>query len=117
MNHAVASHDLHAPNCRFSPEEERHDGGSLVCHCKMVREETVIAAVRDGARSVPEVAMKTGACTGCGACACRVNRVLMGLPAKCGGDFDHCEECGSAAVVCECGADAGEHEHRRERVA
>ena len=74
----------------------------MVCHCKSVTESTIRAAVDEGAADIRDVAIKTGACTGCGACRCRVNRVIMGLPAKCGGRFDLCDGCGCASVVCEC---------------
>lgn len=90
------------PACRFDPKPQHED--TLVCHCKSVTESRIHTAMDDGARDLQDVAAKTGACTGCGACACRVNRVLMGLPAKCGGSFDHCHKCGCAAIVCECAA-------------
>lgn len=55
-------------------------------------------------QSVEEVMKETGAGTGCGACRCRINRVLEGLPAACGGRFDLCGGCGCISAICQCEA-------------
>jgi len=92
-----------APACRFASPDERRDGP--LCHCTGVAEGEVHAAVQEcGLTTVEEVGAETGAGTGCGACRCRIQRVLGGLPAKCGGRFDYCYGCGSIASICSCGS-------------
>ncbi|MDB4657504.1 (2Fe-2S)-binding protein [Verrucomicrobiales bacterium] len=75
----------------------------LVCHCFNVRESTVKNAVDSGATTVPAVIQSCGAGGGCSACHVRIERVLRGMPAKCGsGRFDLCGGCGCIGVLCAC---------------
>lgn len=48
----------------------------ILCLCEGVNERTVQACVRDGARSVKEVAAKCGAGRGCGLCIRDLRRAL-----------------------------------------
>ncbi|MEX2580978.1 MAG: (2Fe-2S)-binding protein [Verrucomicrobiales bacterium] len=87
--------------CRFVPAVPHE----VLCHCAQVAESVVQAAVHEeGANSLEEVAEATGAGSGCRACHCRIQRVLLGLPAKCGGRFDMCGSCGCAGAICRCTA-------------
>jgi bacterioferritin-associated ferredoxin len=47
-----------------------------VCLCKAVTEKQVRLAVRNGARSLPEIALRCRAGTGCGGCAPELCRIL-----------------------------------------
>lgn len=88
--------------CRFAPGS---DTGPWLCHCARVTEAVVIDAVGSGlAETVAEVTALTEAGSGCRACHCRIQRVLAGLPAVCGGRFDLCHSCGCANAVCRCSA-------------
>lgn len=90
------------PTCRFAAAGEV---GGVLCHCTGVGEAAVHEMVKtDGVKTVAEVMEKTGAGTGCGACHCRISRVLEGLPAKCGGRFDLCGGCGCISAICQCEA-------------
>jgi len=90
------------PTCRFAL------GGAVsefLCHCAGVAESVVRESVEaGGVASVEEVMVVTGAGTGCRACHCRIRRVLDGLPAKCGGRFDWCHQCGCIGAICRCEA-------------
>ena len=84
-----------------TPEAGRED--LLVCHCFDVLESTVQSAVNAGAESVSEVAEACGGGSGCGACRVRIERVIRGLPAKCGsGNFHLCGDCGTIGILCAC---------------
>lgn len=90
------------PTCRFAAGGA---SGGVLCHCTGVEEATVHEAVQSRlVQSVEEVMKETGAGTGCGACRCRINRVLEGLPAACGGRFDLCGGCGCISAICQCEA-------------
>ncbi|MEM7012406.1 MAG: (2Fe-2S)-binding protein [Verrucomicrobiota bacterium] len=79
---------------------------TTVCHCFSVSESTVRTAIdHKGAKTVEEVTETTCAGGGCMACHCRIQRMLMGLPAKCPGNrFQICGSCGCAEAICECSA-------------
>jgi NAD(P)H-nitrite reductase large subunit len=49
---------------------------ALVCHCNVVRERTIVKAIRRGADSLAEVKAATGAATRCGGCEPTVCRLL-----------------------------------------
>ena len=90
-------------SCSLSdtPVAERED--ILVCHCFDVKESAVQAAVDAGANSVVDVTVACEAGGGCAACHVRIERVLRGLPAKCGsGNFHLCGGCGSIGLLCAC---------------
>ena len=48
----------------------------IVCHCKVVNDAALVAAVDAGARSVAAACRVTGAATDCGGCVFAVKRVL-----------------------------------------
>ncbi|HEX2174617.1 MAG TPA: (2Fe-2S)-binding protein [Nocardioidaceae bacterium] len=48
----------------------------IVCHCGVVSDRDVTAAVRDGARSLTDVCRATGAGQNCGGCVLSVRRIL-----------------------------------------
>jgi len=58
-----------------------HDHDSTVCRCNNIEHETVARAIRDGARSIPAVAVKTGATTGyCGgSCTCEIQEMIEAI--------------------------------------
>ncbi len=90
------------PTCRFASAEAQ---SGPICPCTGVMEATVRRVVDEGiATTVVEVTMATGAGSGCRACHCRLQRVLDGLPAKCGGRFDWCGQCGCINAICRCDA-------------
>jgi bacterioferritin-associated ferredoxin len=47
-----------------------------VCLCKAVTDQQIRLAVRSGARSLPEIALRCRAGTGCGGCAAELCRIL-----------------------------------------
>lgn len=78
---------------------------SVVCHCHQVRASDIKAAIGLlDADSVEKVSLCTRAGTGCGACRCRVQRMLAGLPATCGGPCGFCTGCNSIKKLCTCDA-------------
>lgn len=79
---------------------------SLLCHCYEVTEAEVRTSIDVlGAKSIEEVTRQTCAGAGCTACHCRIQRMLMGLPAKCGGSrFELCGQCGCLSAACACAA-------------
>lgn len=90
-------------NCAFAEKTPGLRGDLLVCSCNEVFESTVRAAVDGGSSSVEEVTAACGAGGGCQACHVRIERVLRGMPAKCGsGRFDLCGECGCIGALCNC---------------
>ncbi len=56
----------------------------LICFCHGVPEDEIRQAIREGARTIKEIQAKTLASTGCGGCACEVERILEEMlgPAK-----------------------------------
>ena len=48
----------------------------IVCHCKVVTDRDVDAAVSSGARSVGSVCRSTGAAQDCGACIFSVKKIV-----------------------------------------
>jgi bacterioferritin-associated ferredoxin len=48
----------------------------IVCHCGVVSDRDVTAAVQDGARNLTEVCRATGAGQNCGGCIFSVKRIL-----------------------------------------
>ena len=48
----------------------------IVCHCGVVSDRDITAAVDDGARSLYEVCRETGAAQDCGRCIFSVKRIL-----------------------------------------
>jgi bacterioferritin-associated ferredoxin len=49
---------------------------ALICHCNVVRERTIVKAIRRGADSVAELKAATGAATCCGGCEASLCRLL-----------------------------------------
>ncbi len=90
-------------DCSVAKELQQAGDDLLVCSCFDVRESTVREVVEQGAESIAEVTAGCGAGGGCGACHVRIQRVLCGMPAKCGsGRFDLCGGCGSIGALCGC---------------
>ena len=48
----------------------------IVCHCRVVSDRTVVAAVQAGARSLSSVCRETGAGRDCGACVFSLKRLV-----------------------------------------
>lgn len=48
----------------------------IVCHCQVVSDRDVAAALRDGARNVSEVCRSTGAGRNCGTCIFSVKQLV-----------------------------------------
>ena len=48
----------------------------IVCHCRVVTDRAVSAAVRDGARSLAAVCRSTGAGQDCGSCVFSLKRLV-----------------------------------------
>lgn len=48
----------------------------IVCHCKVVTDSEIRAAVSEGARSVSAACRATGAAAGCGSCVFLVKAVV-----------------------------------------
>lgn len=102
---SLASENNHSAcgNCSVAKELQQTGDDLLVCSCFDVRESTVREVVDQGADSLVEVTARCGAGGGCGACHVRIERVLRGMPAKCGsGRFDLCGGCGSIGALCGC---------------
>ncbi len=91
-----------------SPQSQplfKGEANSLICACNSVSELEVRTAIEiNGASTVSEVSAQTKAGTCCGACQCRIRRVLNGLPAACGGACSRCDGCGFIAKLCTCEA-------------
>lgn len=74
----------------------------VICLCHDVPASAVKEAVDvSGARTVEEVATLTRAGSSCGACKCRVERLVAGLPAECG-PCSFCPGCGYIMKFCNC---------------
>ncbi|MBD8870901.1 (2Fe-2S)-binding protein [Nocardioides donggukensis] len=48
----------------------------IVCHCAVVNDRAVVAAVDQGARTLAGICRTTGAGSGCGACIFSLKRLL-----------------------------------------
>jgi bacterioferritin-associated ferredoxin len=48
----------------------------IVCHCEVVSDRDVTAAVDEGARTLADVCRATGAGTDCGSCVFSVKRLI-----------------------------------------
>lgn len=48
----------------------------IVCHCQVVNDRAVVAAVQAGARTLGQVCRATGAGKDCGSCVFAVRRLL-----------------------------------------
>ncbi len=48
----------------------------IVCHCEVVSDRTVAAAIDDGARSLPDLCRATGAGRSCGGCVFSLQQLL-----------------------------------------
>lgn len=49
---------------------------ALICHCQVVRDRTIVRAVRHGAQSVAEVGVACGAGTMCGGCHTAIEEII-----------------------------------------
>jgi bacterioferritin-associated ferredoxin len=66
----------------------------IVCHCKVVSDRAIHAALADGARSVSAVCRTTGAATDCGSCVFTVKAIVCQHHAD---DAAHLEADGAAS--------------------
>jgi NAD(P)H-nitrite reductase large subunit len=74
----------------------------VICLCYDVTASDIRNAIdQSGARTAQEVAILTRAGNACGACKCRVERLLAGLPAECG-PCSFCPGCGYIIKFCNC---------------
>ena len=74
----------------------------VICSCFNVKASTIKMAMNSAkATTAEEIAELTYAGTGCGACACRVERILAGFPAQCG-PCALCPACGHISKLCQC---------------
>jgi len=48
----------------------------IICHCEVVSDRTVVAAIGDGARTLAQVCRATGAGRNCGGCVFSLKAVL-----------------------------------------
>lgn len=48
-----------------------------VCLCRMVTEDDLVRAIREGAHTMDEIREKTRASTGCGTCSMQVYHILQ----------------------------------------
>lgn len=81
---------------------EQQTTETLVCSCYDVTEGQIRRFIETfDTQTVEEVALHTGAGTGCTACHCRIRRMLAGLPATCSA-ADTCGTCGFHSTVCQC---------------
>lgn len=76
----------------------------LVCRCLQVRESEIKSVVeQDCVNSVEAISRRTDAGTGCGACRCKIQRVINGQPINCG-PCGFCDGCGTIKKLCSCAA-------------
>lgn len=52
----------------------------IVCSCRRVSDRLIAQVLRDGARTLEQVASSTGATTGCGGCRGSVSRLVEEPP-------------------------------------
>ena len=80
---------------------EQHEN-PVVCSCFGVKASTIKMVMNSAeATTSEEIAELTYAGTGCGACACRIERILAGFPAQCG-PCSLCPACGHISKLCQC---------------
>jgi len=74
----------------------------IICLCHSVHTSQIREAIdHSGARTSEEVSSLTRAGSSCGACRCRVERLVAGLPAQCG-PCSYCPGCGYIMKFCSC---------------
>ena len=74
----------------------------VICSCFAVSASTIKMAMHSAeATTSEEIGELTFAGTGCGACACRIERILAGFPAQCG-PCALCPACGHISKLCQC---------------
>lgn len=64
---------MEEPTSRMSSPTESE---MLICFCHGVTESEIRKAIAEGAHTIAEIQAKTLASTGCGGCACEVERIL-----------------------------------------
>ena len=62
-----------------SQTSEKAWQNARICHCHQVLASTIHAAIDRGESSLEDLKRCTGAGTGCGACQCRLKRMLLNL--------------------------------------
>lgn len=74
----------------------------VVCHCHEIHESEIRSVIeQDCENSVEGVGRRTCAGTGCGACRCKIQRLLNGQPINCG-PCAFCPGCRSIMKLCTC---------------
>ncbi|MCS1408369.1 MAG: hypothetical protein M2R45_01544 [Verrucomicrobia subdivision 3 bacterium] len=85
-----------------SSEPSQAQKDVCICYCNDVPASTIRAAIDSGAGiSMESLKQVTGAGAGCGACQCRLQRMLLGLPVGCG-PCGFCNGCGLIQRLCTC---------------
>ena len=73
-----------------------------VCHCHSVRASEIQSVIDEDCEDTVEgVGRRTSAGTGCGACRCKIQRMLAGMPLTCG-PCGFCTGCGTIKKLCTC---------------
>jgi len=74
----------------------------IVCLCHSVHTSQIREAIDvSGARTSDEVSTLTRAGSACGACHCRIDRLIAGRPVHCG-PCSFCSGCGYIMKFCSC---------------
>lgn len=78
------------------------DSSKVVCRCHNVTRAAIRSSIANTDRAnLDSVMRETGAGTGCGACQCRVQRMILGKSPDCGA-FGFCEACRMIQALCQC---------------
>ncbi len=92
---------LNFPEKKESPTRDPRED-PIICLCHSVHTSQIREAIDvSGAQTSEEVASLTRAGNSCGACRCRVERLIAGLPVHCG-PCSYCPGCGYIMKFCSC---------------
>ena len=95
-----AVHGLPTATADRPPQPQ--DSSKVVCRCHNVTRAAIRSSIANTDRANLESVMReTGAGTGCGACQCRVQRMILGKSPDCGA-FGFCEACRMIQALCQC---------------
>jgi nitrite reductase (NADH) large subunit len=65
-----------------STDRAAEPAGGVVCNCHQVAEPAILSAVKDGCKTLQDLAARTGAGTGCGGCRGQLASLLLKAPQK-----------------------------------